>query len=313
MSVIGVSLTSEAAPIEATATAEAGKDGEADRARDKAISAARRVALEQAIAGVDTPVDPEAVKQVLARAEAWTAGYRVLEVVTSETGVEVRIEAEIDLPRLRKRIAQPSADAKPKGSGFAWGTLNSSGCAAAIDEAAIRDPLEAYGIVTRTATSKLTLTVSCSDRGAVTHTHVRAAAVEIIARSEGDAEFELTFAAQGFAENLDAANRIALDRAVAELADELTVEARGDLELRVEQPWPAARVTALGDSLADGVMGVDAVELAGIAADGAVILRVGGNLDVQALGRSLQTASFPGFSLIGLRIDGARALRVRMQ
>ena len=60
-------------------------------------------------------------------------------------------------------------------------------------------------------------------------------------------------------------------------------------------------------------MGVEVVELAGIAADGSAILRVKGRVDAKSLGGSLQDLSFPGFGLVGLRIDGAHALRVRMQ
>jgi hypothetical protein len=298
-----------AAPIEATGTVSA-EQGEADRARDKAIAAARKAALEQAIASVDTPVDPEAVKQVLARADAWTAAYRVLEVRSDDAGVEVRIEAEIDLPRLRKRIAEP--DASPSRAGFAWGGLKATGCPA-VDETAIRDSLRAYGIVADDGATKLSLALTCTDRGAVTHTHVHAAAVEIVARTQGEVELEVRFVTQGFAEDLGEASTIALDRAVAELADELAVEARGELELRVERPWPAARITTLSNALRDAVLGVDAVELAGIASDGSVLLRVAGTIDASGLGRRLQEASFPGFGLVGLRVDGAHALRVRMQ
>lgn len=304
-----VSGRAEAAPIEATGTVSA-EAGEADRARDRAIAEARKAALEQAISSVDTPVDAEAVKQVLARADAWTAAYRVLEVRSSEAGVEVRIEAEIDLPRLRKRIAEPSA--APSRAGFAWGALTSTGCPA-VDEAGIRDTLRAYGIVAADGPTALSLSITCSDRGAVTHTHVRAAAVEIVARTQGEVELEVRFSTQGFAEEIGGATTIALDRAVTELADELAVEARGDLELRVEHPWPAARITSLSNALRDSVIGVDAVELAGIAADGTVLLRVGGSIDASALGRRLQEASFPGFGLVGLRVDGAHALRVRLQ
>jgi hypothetical protein len=305
---LGLAAPAEAAPVEATGAASA--EGESDRARDRAIAAARKAALEQAISSVDSPTDADAVKQVLARADAWTASYRVLEVRATDASVEVRIEVEIDLPRLRKRIAEHSA--APGRAGFSWGALKSTGCPS-IDEATIREPLRAYGIVTADGPAKLSFEITCSDRGAVTHTHVRAAAVEVVARTQGEVQLELRVATDGFAEDLDEANKIALDRAVAELADALAVEARGDLELRVEHPWPAARVTVLSNSLRDAVIGVDAVELAGIAADGTVVLRVGGSIDAQALGRSLQTASFPGFGLIGLRIDGAHALRVRMQ
>jgi hypothetical protein len=309
LALLGASGRANAAPIEATGTVSAA-DGEADRVRDKAITAARKAALEQAIASVDTPVDPEAVKQVLARADAWTAAYRVLEVRSSDAGVEVRIEAEIDLPRLRKRIAKP--DASPSRAGFAWGGLTSTGCPA-IDETSIRDTLRAYSIVADDGPSKLSLEIVCTDRGAVTHTHVRAAAVEIVARARGEVELEARFATKGFAEDLDEAGKIALDRAVAELADELAVEARGELELRVERPWPAARITTLSNGLRDAVLGVDAVDLTGIASDGSVLLRVAGTLDASALGRRLQEASFPGFGLVGLRVDGAHALRVRLQ
>jgi hypothetical protein len=299
----------EAAPIEATGSVSA-EAGEADRARDRAIAAARKAALEQAISSVDTPVDPEAVKQVLARADAWTAAYRVLEVRSSDAGVEVRIEAEIDLPRLRKRIAEPSAS--PSRAGFAWGALTSKDCPT-VDETGIRDSLRAYGIVAADGPSKLSLAITCSDRGAVTHTRVRAAAVEVVARTQGEVELEVRLSTQGFAEDIGEATTIALDRAVAELADELAVEARGDLELRVEHPWPAARITTLSNGLREAVLGVNAVELAGIASDGSVLLRVGGSIDASGLGRRLQEASFPGFALIGLRVDGAHALRVRMQ
>jgi hypothetical protein len=307
--VLGVSGRADAAPIEASGSVSV-KAGEADRARDRAIAAARKAALEQAISSVDTPVDAEAVKQVLARADAWTAAYRVLEVRSSDAGVEVRIEAEIDLPRLRKRIAEPSAS--PSRAGFAWGALKSTGCPA-IDETGIHDTLTAYGIVAADGPTKLSLAVTCSDRGAVTHTHVRAAAVEIVARTRGEVELEVRLSTQGFAEDIAEASTIALDRAVAELADELAVSARGDLELRVEHPWPAGRITTLSNALRDAVLGVDAVELAGITSDGSVVLRVAGSIDASGLGRRLQEASFPGFSLIGLRVDGAHALRVRMQ
>ncbi|WP_106093188.1 hypothetical protein [Enhygromyxa salina] len=299
----------EAAPIQANAAAIAAA-GKPDRARDEATAKARKAALEQAISSVEIPTDPAAVAQVLARAEAWTAAYRVLEVTTGADHVEVSVEVEIDLPRLRKRIAVVAASQRP--SGFRFGKLQVSGCTG-IDEAALTGPLRAYGIVADGGDATLSLTIACKDRGAVANTHVRAAAVEITAKTTGAVELELGFTGRGFAEDIEVATGIALDRAVGELADELAVVARGELELRVEQPWPAARVASLERSLREAVIGVDAVELAGISADGTAILRVGGRIDAKQLGRALQDLSFPGFALVGLRVDGAHALRVRMQ
>jgi hypothetical protein len=307
---VGISAAArvEAAPIEASASAES---SEAARARDQALEAARKAALEQAIDSIEIAVDEAAVKAVLARAEAWTAAYRVLEVRELDNGIEVRIEAEIDIPRLRKRIAATSSKST-RPSGFRFGGLSTTDCPA-IDEAALTEPLRAYGILADGGDATLSLAITCKDRGAVSHTHVHAAAVEIVATAAGGVELEARFATQGFAEDVDAATRIALERGVAELADELAVEARGDLELRVEQPWPAARVGQLERTLREAVLGVDAVELAGIAADGSAILRIGGRIDAKQLGRALQDLSFSGFALVGLRIDGAHALRVRMQ
>jgi hypothetical protein len=303
------SARAEAAPIEASGSASAG-EGNADRARDEATAKARKAALEQAIASVEIPTDPAALAQVLARADAWTTAYRVLEVTSTPGQLEVRVEVEVDVPRLRKRIAVAAGGQRP--SGFAFGDLRASGCTG-IDEAAVTEPLRAYGILSDAGDATLSLSITCKDRGAVANTHVRAAAVELTAKTRGAVELELSFTSQGFAEAIDVATRIALDRALGELADEFAVVARGELELYVEQPWPAARVASLERSLREAVIGVDAVELAGITADGTAILRVGGRIDAKQLGRALQDLSFPGFALVGLRVDGAHALRVRMQ
>jgi hypothetical protein len=201
------------------------------------------------------------------------------------------------------------------GRGLALDGVELRGCPT-IDEVALSQPLRAYGIVAARgsdAASSLSLTLDCEDRGAVTHTHVHAAAVELHATTRGGVELDVRVVAQGFSESIDDAMQIALERGVTQLADELAVAARGDLELRVEQPWPAARVTTLERTLREAVLGVDTVELAGIAADGSALVRVRGRLDAKQLGRSLQDLHFEGFSLVGLRIDGAHALRVRMQ
>jgi hypothetical protein len=324
-----------AAPIEATGSAA---QAQVEHARDQAIFAARRAALEQAISSIDVTVDPAAVQAVLARPEAWTAAYRVLEVAERSGRIEVRVEVEIDVPRLRKRIVQASASASAGAArGFRFSKLSNVGCSG-VDQAAVETSLRAYDVIADRGDSSLSLTITCTDRGAVTHTHVRAAAVEIVAvtgcladASDCAVARELRVSAQGFADQpaagtsespetggredqqLDAANAIALERALAELGDQLALDARGDIELRVEHPWPAARIGTLERSLRESVIGVDQVELAGIAADGSVLLRIGGRIDGKQLARSLQELTFPGFGLVGLHVDGAHALRVRLQ
>ncbi len=122
-----ISMTAVAAPIEASASVPA-QEGAADRARDQAIAGARKAALEQAIAALDVARDEAAVKDVLARPEAWTAAYRVLEVSARDGQIEVRIEVEIDIPRLRKRVATPAAGGSRGAQGVNFGKVTATGC-----------------------------------------------------------------------------------------------------------------------------------------------------------------------------------------
>lgn len=299
----------EAVPLEGTATAAAGKGGLA-AARDRAIRDARVAALELALESIEVTTDEAAIEEVRARAEAWTTAYRVLELNEGEGEVEVRVEVEVDVPRLRKRVAQ--RDGRDRVRGFGLGALETSGCPG-VEQAMVVDPLRAYGILSDASEATLSLELRCRDRGIVEHTHVRAVAVELDARVEGEDALSLSLSTEGFAETAELGARIALDRAVVELADALAIAARGELELRVEQPWPASRVTELERRLRDEILGVDRVELAGIAADGSAILRIAGSLDAAQLGRALEDASFSSFSLVGLRVDGAHALCARMQ
>lgn len=299
-----------AAPIEGVGTSKVDPEASA-RSRDRAIESARRAALEQAIAGItDVAVDPDAVAQVLAAADTWTAAYRILAVGEVDGAMQAKVEVEIDVPRLRKRIAERDAASRPKG--FAWGGVSASGCGE-LDAARLEDPLRAYGIVSDTSPTTLTLTLTCTEQGEVSHTHVRAAKVELAASLSGELKMSRKVEARGFAGDAGQASASAIDRALGELAEQLAVHARGDLELRVEQPWPAARVRRLELTLRESVMGVDAAELSGILADGTAVLRVQGKLDVNLLGQRMQTLTFPDFRLVGLRIDATHALRARIE
>jgi hypothetical protein len=298
-----------AKPIEGRGSAEI--EGQGAKARDRAIGEARTEALEQALSSLGVTTDPAALAQVRAHPESWTGAYRVLGVTEEAGRVEVEIEVEIDIPRLRKRVAASGQDSQHVG-GFRWGRAKIEGCGSVAADR-IRAPLQAYGIVADRGDSSLSLELRCHDRGGVAHTHVHAAVVEITAETEGGVELRRELSAWGFAPKIEDATEIALDRSIADLADELAADARGDLEIVVEQPWPAGRVAVLESSLREAVMGVDAVELAGITAGGAVVLRVAGSVDAEGLARGLQGLSFPGFSLVGLRVDDAHTLRVRMQ
>lgn len=299
-----------AAPVEGVAAVALDPDASA-RDRERAIAAARKAALEQAIAAIaDVEVDPTALQQVLAQSDSWTAAYRILEVGEQGGQLQAKVEVDIDVPRLRKRLAKRDAASRPKG--FAWGGVTASGCGE-IDDDRIREPLRAYGIVSDASGSTLTLTLTCTEQGEVSHTRVRATKVELAAALSGDVKLTRKVEARGFHEDPAQASATAIEHAIGELAEQLAVHARGDLELRVEQPFPAARVRRLELTLRDSVMGVDSAELAGILADGTAVLRIQGKLDVNLLGQRMQTLTFPDFRLVGLRIDATHALRATME
>lgn len=297
---------SHAAPIEASGTASAAA---ADDARELAIIAARRAALEQALEAMELEPDEIALAQVRERPEAWTSAYRLLSISDADGMIEARVEVEIDLPRLRKRIAKRSG---PRPRGFDFGGLQVQDCGS-VDEAALTQPLRTYGILADGGSGSLALTLSCEQRGLVPHTHTQAVASSLRAVVRGEFDLEVEVRSQGFAANVEQATKVALERAIGELADELAVVARGELELRVEQPWPSSRLSTLERTLRDEVIGVELVELAGIADDGSALLRIGGSIEAKGLARALQDTSFSGFGLVGLRVDGAHALSVRMQ
>ncbi len=102
-----------AAPVEGVAAVALDPDASA-RDRERAIAAARKAALEQAIAGIaDVEVDPTALQQVLAQSDSWTAAYRILEVGEQGGQLQAKVEVDIDVPRLRKRLAKRDAASRP--------------------------------------------------------------------------------------------------------------------------------------------------------------------------------------------------------
>jgi hypothetical protein len=281
-------------------------------ARRHALLRARARALESAMAELSGPIDPGARKAVLGAIEAWTGAYRVLSESSGGDVTRVEVEVEIDTPRLAKRVSvRPSRPHVPM---FAPGKVEIEGeCGHAVERHVVAE-LAAVGAVAppevRTSGDALDLRLRCRPLGVVRHTFVHAARVDLEATASGVRVARAT--THGFAREDLGAVSAAIQRAVGEVAPKIGAHRRGEIVVRVQSPLPAARVRRLERAISDSVLGVDRVELAGLASDGAVLLRVGGELDARALARALEGLSLPGFSLTISDIDGADALTIRL-
>lgn len=277
--------------------------------RRQALLRARHAALEGALGTILVPIDDEARKAVLSQVEAWTGAYRIVEEKTDGATVTVKVEVELDIGRLRKRVAKQ--DAAQIQTGFRLTTVEGKGACKSLDEARVSDVLAGAGVLGSTkAAEPLALEVNCRELGKVPYTHAFAARTDVLAR--GSSGQLARVSAAGFGSAPDQAVEVALQDAITQTAEQLVPRARGGVVLRVEQPWPASRVRQLERGLRESVLGVTRVELVGVDGDGAVRLHIGGKLAPQQLAERLEALELPGFALAGFTVDSPHALTVRM-
>jgi hypothetical protein len=284
-------------------------------ARRQALLRARHKALENALAELSGPIDKDARKAVLGAIDAWTGAYRVLSESSRGDVTQVEVEVDIDTRRLAKRVSvRPAQSRAPM---FVPGKVEIEGeCGHAVDRHVIAE-LAAVGAVAsadrRTGAAGgdvLDLRLQCRPLGLVRHTFVHAARVSLEATAREVRVAHVT--AHGFARDDLGAVSAAVQRAVGDVGPKLGAHRRGELVIRVQSPLPAARVRRLERAISDSVLGVDRVELAGLAADGSVLLRVAGGLSSRALASQLEGLSLPGFSLTISDIDGPDTLTIRL-
>ncbi len=305
---VSVAAHGAAVPYEGMGQAPATAAGKTP-ARRAALMRAREAALSEALGTIRVPMDETARKDVLSRVETWTGAYRILDEANDGATITVKVEVEIDLARLRKRVA--AVKAGPAQRGFRVGEVRGSGACKAIDTARVIRTLEAFGLASDDASARpLGIFVDCRELGPVPFTHAHASRAEVRARDAGG---ELAFVSSpGFAADAHGATEVAIDDALARLAEDLTPRAKGGVSLRVEKAWPAARVRRIERALREAVLGVTGVELVGLEADGTARLHVQGNVDPAGLAEGLRAVELPGFALTGFRVDSPHALSVRI-
>jgi hypothetical protein len=284
------------------------KGGSPQAVRRRALERARLAALESVLAQIDGPVDSGARTAVLRAVDAWTGAYRIISERRDGDAVRVEVEVEVDVSALAKRLTpRPKAEGAPM---FRFGrVVQDGGCG--NQTARVRDELEAMGSLGASENAlAVDFSLRCQDLGPVRHTFVHAVQVQVRAVAAG--EVLATADVYGFASGSETASSQGLRRALTDVGAELGHHRQGQITVRVEHPLPAERVRRLERAMRDAALGVGRTEVSGIDPDGAVRLRVFGDVRADALARELEGLSLSGFSLTIVAVEGPDALTVRL-
>jgi hypothetical protein len=299
-----------AAPFTGKGSAPLAEGSDRAAARKTALERARRAAIEAALAELSGPLTPAARAQALTTAAAWTSSYRVLSQLDDGATLTVEIAAEIDLGRLEKAVTPAAA---PQGARALprLAAVSSEGCAGEL-AGELGRLLAARGVIAAddaAAAGSIEASLRCEALGQVSPARAFGAAATVTLRMAGSPP--LRGEARAFSGDPAAAEREAVARVSAGLADSLQAEEEG-IVVRVAAPWPAARLRRLERAIAASVVGVRAVSVAGIAADGAVLLRVEGSLAAAALASKLEGLATPGARLERVSVRGERLIEVAL-
>lgn len=280
---------------------------EAD-ARTQALGRARQAALEEALRAIPEPAEPGAVEAVLGASSAWTRAYRVLAWHDDGATLDVEVEVEIDLPRLRKRLL-------PSGSPTVGPRLGAvklaAGCGSmGIGEADVRAQLLSTGLVSDGGQgSAVAFSVACKGLGPVSHTLLEGAEVQVQAAPSG--QRATTIQTFGFAGDPSAAALSALQQAVT--AWSRRPQARGgQIRIHVAVPARAAAVRRLQAAVARSVVGVRRVDLWGVAGDGGIQLVAVGPISAADLARQIRTLQAPGLSVRIAEVRNDRTIDIEL-
>jgi hypothetical protein len=285
------------------------KDKTTTAARTRALDKARRAALEAALVDLGK-LSKATRKSILASTSAWTGSYRIISEREVDDGVAIEVEVEIDVARLRKRTESPSTTAAVPLFTLEGVDLDSGCEPSATIRARIEDELVVAGAV-GTGGPALRITAKCKSLGAVPHTFEHAARIEVVASSGGART--ATAEVDGFARSPDEAIAAAAAQAASQLGASLALHRRGRVLLRVSGGRPSVKLRRLERALVQSVMGVSAVELSRVDAQGRVVFSVLGVADAQALAQALQSLHSPGVTTSVTAIEGPDVLAIELR
>lgn len=319
--------------------------GNSAGARERALDAALRQAVEQALGEIldaqTRVVQARAIKTLEGRARTFVKRYRTLEEGEAGGTYSVRIEAEVDDAALRRaterwtpqatapgpsRAAAPSlmivASGPPRLGPALVAALATIGIKAQLGEPGVTDPTRALAAATRaTLTAVAFVSGTVTDEGTVRGPGKEAVACRINAKvlsvPTGQPLSDPAAAARVFADRVESGRTDCLDRAAADVAGQLQPAASSaggtdgadlrSITVDADIVEPPA-VTALLKTLR-GLGSVSSAELRRIAA-GRAELRVRTRLPGAALATALSRDSAAVITLTNVEVAGD-TIRVR--
>lgn len=297
--------SAQAAPIQGVGEATATEKS----ARDKALKGAREDAFGAAIERIEHSVDRKALKAAQANLAVWTSSYRVVERVSDGDTLRMRVEFEIDLPRLAKRLAPQTT---PVRRGFELGpSVVGDECPSNLAGGSeLREALFRAGVPVFEGGEALELTFDCKGLGRVPATFVHAARVVLTAQLAGGRTLRME--AVAFGEDLDHAMRAGRDQSLDRVGAQLEGASSGATMIRVHGVSDGSRVRRLVVAIREGVVGVDSVRVAAVEAGGIVQLELENSLSAEQLSVRLEALEFPDFNFALLApppnpVEGAAA------
>jgi hypothetical protein len=304
-----------AAPFPGTGHAPVSDKVDGLKARGQALERARRAALEAALEQVGI-TDPAQRKKILDEAAVWTRAYRVLRQGDDGATATAEVSVEIDTARLAKAVTQagPAGTAREPPALVA---VRDEGCpqgtAEALAQRWIRGGLLRDGRGgTISAGAARTLELRCRELGPVAYP--RGVVGEVALALRGGASREaLTATAVGFGADAAAALAEAVEGASRQVSSSMSQQTPAGLRLRLDAPWPAARVRRLERAIAESVIGAQAVRLAAVGGDGSVTLEIAGPLSAAELQERLAAVQVPGATLVALEVEGPDVVHARLQ
>jgi hypothetical protein len=93
----------------------------------------------------------------------------------------------------------------------------------------------------------------------------------------------------------------------------MSIQTSSGLRLRLDLPWPAARVRRVERAIAQSVIGAEAVRVSAVGGDGSVTLAIDGPLSAVELEERLAAVQVPGATLVGLQVEGPDVVHGRLQ
>ncbi len=262
----------------------------------------------------------------MGQAAAWTAAYRVLQQTDDGATVRVVVEVEVNVPRLAKAVAtaeggtQPAAAPPAAKQPVLAGIDGEEGCAPTIKSQLTNALLTSGTLGSSGGGPPVRIELRCRVLGRVPYAGLHGAEGVAIIReadggeSGGKSSVLAAHDAAGFARG-DEAALAALTRELAAGVTRALATHHGDkLTVVLEPGGTSSQVRRLERLLRQSVVGVKAVGLSGVAADGAAQISVTApGVTVEQLAARVDGLKLPSGLVHVVTMEPPGVLRIHLQ